>query len=91
MKLYDAGIDLHKSQQAGDTSPLYWLGKLIASRFDAGELVGKQGRVEIYTLSENGKHSVFAWVKIAPADGVDLFLGMASEFVNSNEVYDVWV
>ena len=90
MKLNDAGIDLYTAQQAGDTSPLYWLGKLITSRFDAGELVGKQGRVEIYTVSENGKYSVFAWVKVEPADGVDLFLGMASQPVNSSEV-DVWV
>jgi GTP cyclohydrolase II len=91
MDLYDAGVDLHKAQEAPTGSPLRWLGKLVVLLFEEGELTGKLGRVRIYTNSDNGTHSVFAWVKVPMRDGKDYFLSTTTEPVNSNDVYDVWV
>jgi hypothetical protein len=91
MDLYDAGVDLHKAQEAPKNSPLRWLGKLVVSLFEEGELTGKLGRVRIYTNSDNGIHSVFAWVKVPMKSGKDYFLGTTTEPVNFDRIYDVWV
>lgn len=85
------GIDLHKAQSAGSESPQFWATKAMLQMFSAGELVGKLGKMEIYTISEHGNHSVFAWVKVGLNDGYDLFLGKSNMPVNSNEVWDVWL
>ena len=87
----NVGIDLHTAQMAGETSPLFWATKAILLMFEKGELVGKLGKMEIYTVSENGKHSVFAWVKVGMEAGRDLFIGTASEPVNMNDVVDAWL
>ena len=85
------GTDLYAVQLLGETSPIFWATKAVILLFDSGELVGKQGKMEIYTVSENGKHSVFAWVEVGLNDGRDLFLGTTNVPVNANEVLDVWL